>query len=101
MKTLELKDERGKSLPKSFTKTLGKLVDANKIRAEYEVTDPRNKRTNPFSGAPASLCDLAAELHDWIVSVNPIGGKLTRVDWDNARYTFHVCWPEAYYTLID
>ena len=101
MKTLELKDESGKSLPKSFYKSLGKLIDAGKIRTEYEVTDPRQKRWNPYSGAGASLTDLAADLADWIVGPNPIGGKLTRSDWDNARYTFNVCWSEAYYTLID
>lgn len=100
MKIDSILTAEGKPLPKSYAKTLAKLVTANKIGAEY--ADTKNTRTNPYSGATVEIPALAAALADWIVSVNPFDGKtLKRSDWDNARYTFMACWPKAYYDLID
>jgi hypothetical protein len=103
MKPENLLDSDGKELPKSYYKTLNKLVLLGKLKHEYATNQPTETRVNPYSGVTVLLTPLAASLADWIVSDNPIGeGKgFTRSDWDNARYTFNVCWPDAYYKLID
>jgi hypothetical protein len=106
MKVTDLRDEHtNKPLPKSFQNTLVKLVANGKLKAEYPDDTLLNKttRVNPYSGVKVTLSLLAADLADWICSNDPIGkGKgFTRSDWDNARYTFNVCWSKAYYDLID
>lgn len=103
MKTLELLNKDGKKLPKSYYNTLNKLVANHKLLEDYaKVGDkPIAIRTNPYSGAQVELSAIAADLADWIVSSNPIVKPFTQSDWDNARYTFMVCWPDAYYALID
>lgn len=97
--------DSGKKLPKAWQKTLLKLVDAGKLTAEMPEDNLVNKttRVNPFTGVKVTLSQTAAQLADWIVSMNPIGNgtNLTRSDWDNARYTFNVVWPDQYYDLID
>lgn len=104
MKTIELKDAKGKSLPKSYANTLAKLVAFRKILPDYP--DLTTTRTNPYSGVTVTLPYVAAGIADWIVSSNPYPssptkGGLKRSDWDNARYLFCLTWPEQYYDLID
>ena len=105
MNTIDLKDEKGKSLPKSYVKTLAKLVEQKKIAPSYrDASDPEYRtceRSNPFSGKSVIIPRLAGDLADWITSNNPIKAPFNRSDWDNARYTFAVCWSKAYYDLID
>lgn len=106
MKTLDLLTAEGKPLSKSFIKTLAKLIANGKLTSEYN-RDDKATRTNPFSGVSVEIPLVAALLADWICSPNLVDatGKFhkpfTRSDWDNARYTFAVCWPEQYYDLID
>lgn len=99
MKVTDIKPEDGKKLPVAWTKTLQKLIAAGYLKDEYP--DTKTIRQNPFSGAKAEVSALTAALGDWITMPNPINGKLTRSDWDNARYTYNVCWSNAYYILID
>lgn len=101
MKIENLKQEDGKQLPAAWRKTLQKLILNGKLQAEY--LDTTVARRNPYSGVTREIPLEAAALLDWIVSINPIGNgtKFTRADWDNARYTFNVVWPEAYYALVD
>lgn len=99
----ELKDAKGKSLLKSWQKTLTKLVRLGLLNEEQDGGGKCFERVNPYSGTTVSLCLFAADLADWIRSVNPYNSRngLTRQDWDNARYVFNVCWPKEYYILID
>lgn len=105
MKALDLKQDNGKPLPKSWRNTLTKLIAAGILREDYrDVSESEYKlweRRNPFTGVTVQLPRIAADLYDWIVSVNPIKGTLTRADWDNARYIFNSCWSKEYYDLID
>lgn len=98
---IDLKDTNGKSLPKSYYKILNKLYSQGLITLGDEDIEP-SFMTNPFSGKQVKLVGYAVQLATWILSTNPYPqGKLTRQDWNNARYIFNVCWPEEYYDLID
>ena len=101
MKTLELKQANGKPLLKSWTRTLTKLIEVGVLMDNYEVDVPIWLVENPLSTRQCFLTPLAHDLYEWIVSNDPIRGKLTRADWDNARYVFNVCWTEEYYALVD
>jgi len=105
MNTIELVDEKGKKLPKSYVKTLAKLVENKRIAPTYRDKNDSEYRTctrsNPFSGKTVEVPRLAGDLADWITSYNPVKPPFNRSDWDNARYIFLTCWPDAYYNLID
>lgn len=110
MKTLELKDENGKPLPKSWTKSLEKLIASNHLRAEYPDDAPLTTLRNPFTGVTANVTPLAKDLYAWIIIAQRLlpyrdakdaKDGLIMADWNNARYVFNVTWPEAYYALVD
>ena len=86
-------------------KTLAKLALNGKI-PEDDCAIEAKSFTNPFSGRSVKLVGFAVPLAEWILSPNPYGQisnskLLGRRDWDDARYTFCVCWPGEYYDLID
>lgn len=100
MKPTEYTSPGGKALPKSFQKTLLKLVANNRLHEDYHGNEWTTRR-NPYSGVECRLCDFAADLVDWITSFNPIQKPFTCTDWHNARHTVHLLWPKEYYAIVD
>lgn len=101
MKPQNIADQQGKPLPKSFQTTLRKLVRVGILKEEYDSAQKTETLYNMCSGAQTICSPLCGDLCAWITRENPIEYPFTRSDWDNARYTVNVCWPEVYYAIID